>query len=276
MLAWRRPRPSGWPTLDVSDDALAALAAERDAAAAGSPRWPRELSARPARRGRAVRRGRHRELAGLAMPRAASRSTCTRSRRASGPSIELAGERSAVGPDGVDEVELLLRPHPGAPPLPVQRGASGGELSRVMLAIEVVFAGADPVPTMVFDEVDAGVGGRAAVEVGRRLARLAARPPGRRGHPPGPGRGVRRRATRGGQEPTPTAAVVTRSDVRRARRRRPGARSWPGCWPALDDTELGRAHAGELLAAARADRARPSRNRSARCRSGSFRSASGA
>jgi DNA repair protein RecN (Recombination protein N) len=57
--------------------------------------------------------------------------------------------------------------------LPVQRGASGGELSRVMLAVEVCLAGTDPVPTMVFDEVDAGVGGRAAVEVGRRLARLA-------------------------------------------------------------------------------------------------------
>jgi DNA repair protein RecN (Recombination protein N) len=66
-----------------------------------------------------------------------------------------------------------LRPHPDAPALPVQRGASGGELSRVMLAIEVCLAGTDPVPTMVFDEVDAGVGGRAAVEVGRRLARLA-------------------------------------------------------------------------------------------------------
>ena len=55
----------------------------------------------------------------------------------------------------------------------MQRGASGGELSRVMLAIEVALAGTDPVPTMVFDEVDAGVGGRAAVEIGRRLARLA-------------------------------------------------------------------------------------------------------
>ena len=53
------------------------------------------------------------------------------------------------------------------------RGASGGELSRVMLAIEVCLADTDPVPTMVFDEVDAGVGGRAATELGRRLARLA-------------------------------------------------------------------------------------------------------
>ena len=89
--------------------------------------------------------------------------------------------RSSVGvaprwwpaPDGVDEVELRLVAHAGAPPLPLHKGASGGELSRVMLALEVALAGADPVPTMVFDEVDAGVGGRAAVEIGRRLARLA-------------------------------------------------------------------------------------------------------
>ena len=70
-------------------------------------------------------------------------------------------------------MEIRLAAHPGAPALPLHKGASGGELSRVMLAIEVVFAGADPVPTFVFDEVDAGVGGKAAVEVGRRLARLA-------------------------------------------------------------------------------------------------------
>lgn len=74
---------------------------------------------------------------------------------------------------GRDEVTLLLAPHPGASPRPVARGASGGELSRVMLAIEVVIAAVDPVPTFVFDEVDAGIGGAAAIEVGRRLARLA-------------------------------------------------------------------------------------------------------
>ncbi|WP_459641773.1 DNA repair protein RecN [Kineococcus sp. NUM-3379] len=77
------------------------------------------------------------------------------------------------GPSGREEVELLLAAHSGAVPRPLGRGASGGELSRVMLALEVVLAGTDPVPTMVFDEVDAGVGGRAAVEIGRRLARLA-------------------------------------------------------------------------------------------------------
>ncbi len=68
---------------------------------------------------------------------------------------------------------ILLAPHPGADLRPVARSASGGELSRVMLAIEVVIAGADSVPTFVFDEIDAGIGGAAAIEVGRRLARLA-------------------------------------------------------------------------------------------------------
>ncbi len=77
------------------------------------------------------------------------------------------------GPHGIDDVEIRLASNPGAPALPLHKGASGGELSRVMLAIEVVFAGADPVPTFVFDEVDAGVGGKAAVEIGRRLAKLA-------------------------------------------------------------------------------------------------------
>lgn len=74
---------------------------------------------------------------------------------------------------GRDEVAILLAPHPGATARPVARSASGGELSRVMLAIEVVIAGVDAVPTFVFDEVDAGIGGAAAIEVGRRLARLS-------------------------------------------------------------------------------------------------------
>jgi DNA repair protein RecN (Recombination protein N) len=87
--------------------------------------------------------------------------------------LPVDGVELGAGPDGTDEVELRLMAHPGAPALPLQKGASGGELSRVMLAIEVVFAGAGGPATLVFDEVDAGVGGRAAVEIGRRLARLA-------------------------------------------------------------------------------------------------------
>jgi DNA repair protein RecN (Recombination protein N) len=81
--------------------------------------------------------------------------------------------RGELGASGADRVELLLRPHSGSEPRALGKGASGGELSRVMLAIEVVMASSSDVPTFVFDEVDAGVGGSAAIEIGRRLALLA-------------------------------------------------------------------------------------------------------
>jgi DNA repair protein RecN (Recombination protein N) len=88
-------------------------------------------------------------------------------------SLHVGGRWLRHGSSGVDEVELQLAANPGSPARPIAKGASGGELSRVMLAVEVALAGTSPVPTFVFDEVDAGVGGRAAVEVGRRLAELA-------------------------------------------------------------------------------------------------------
>jgi DNA repair protein RecN (Recombination protein N) len=114
------------------------------------------------------------ELAGLAMPHARIEvAVLPRPAGRGEAALPVDGQELGVGPDGADEVELRLMAHPGAPALPLQKGASGGELSRVMLAIEVVFAGVGGPPTLVFDEVDAGVGGRAAVEIGRRLARLA-------------------------------------------------------------------------------------------------------
>src|SRR5215217_6495705 len=94
-------------------------------------------------------------------------STATRSTPASPE------RRVRAGSSGLDEVELRLAANAGAEPRPLARGASGGELSRVMLALEVALAGTTPVPTFVFDEVDAGIGGAAAVEVGRRLGLLA-------------------------------------------------------------------------------------------------------
>jgi DNA repair protein RecN (Recombination protein N) len=82
-------------------------------------------------------------------------------------------DRADYSHTGKDQVAFLLRPHSGSEPRPLGRGASGGELSRLMLAIEVVIAASDPVPTFIFDEVDAGVGGASATEIGRRLATLA-------------------------------------------------------------------------------------------------------
>ena len=107
------------------------------------------------RLGRAVTQ----ELAALAMPTATLHVVVT--------------SGGALSTHGVDTVSIQLAAHPGADPLPLGKGASGGELSRVMLALEVVIAGSDPVPTFVFDEVDAGVGGASALEIGRRLDALA-------------------------------------------------------------------------------------------------------
>jgi DNA repair protein RecN (Recombination protein N) len=74
---------------------------------------------------------------------------------------------------GLDNVSFLLESYAGAEPRALGKGASGGELSRIMLAIEVILAESDSAPSFIFDEVDAGVGGAAAIEVGRRLAQLA-------------------------------------------------------------------------------------------------------
>ena len=85
------------------------------------------------------------------------------------------GYADAYGSFGQDSVSIQLSSYPGAEPRPLGKGASGGELSRIMLAIEVVLAETQQAPTFIFDEVDAGVGGAAAIEVGRRLAMLAQR-----------------------------------------------------------------------------------------------------
>ena len=155
------------------------------------------------------------------------------------------------GPEGGDDVEIKLAAHPGAPSLPLHKGASGGELSRVMLAIEVVFAGADPVPTFVFDEVDAGVGGKAAVEIGRRLARLA-------GQaqvivvthlPQVAAFADNHLVVEKAGDGSVVASGITRLDE-------PGrVRELSRMLAGLEDSEFGRAHAGELLAAAAAERA---------------------
>ncbi|MGC2855691.1 DNA repair protein RecN [Novispirillum sp. DQ9] len=80
----------------------------------------------------------------------------------------------AWGADGLDRVAFAVATNPGAPPGPIGKIASGGELARFMLALKVVLARVSPVPTLVFDEVDAGIGGATAAAVGERLARLAA------------------------------------------------------------------------------------------------------
>ncbi|MCS6797944.1 MAG: DNA repair protein RecN [Myxococcota bacterium] len=87
---------------------------------------------------------------------------------------EIAVDGARLGPSGIDRVELLIAPNRGEPPRPLRRIASGGELSRAMLAIRRVLAGLEPAGVYVFDEVDAGVGGAVAETIGRKLADIAA------------------------------------------------------------------------------------------------------
>lgn len=159
VLAWARDAAERIAELDSHEERTDALERERVELLSRMRESAEQVSA--ARSAAAARLGAAvtAELHDLAMPHAEVIAAVTR--------------REAFGPHGVDDVELLLAANPGAPARSLAKAASGGELSRVMLAVEVVFAGADPVPTFVFDEVDAGVGGKAAVEIGRRLARLA-------------------------------------------------------------------------------------------------------
>src|SRR6266516_3708175 len=111
------------------------------------------------------------ELRELAMPSADLRMLVEQDEGPDG--LEVSGRRLAAGDEGLDRVEMQLSANPGLPLRPLGKAASGGELSRVMLALRVVLAGVDRTPTLVFDEVDAGVGGRTAAAVGYRLAALA-------------------------------------------------------------------------------------------------------
>jgi DNA repair protein RecN (Recombination protein N) len=237
VLAWAAQASRRLLELDGDDDRITGLAAEEEQLAASV----RELAGRltQLRREAADRFAKEvtAELTDLAMPHGRLTVAIT--------------ESAGFGPHGADEVDIRLAAHPGAPSLTLGKGASGGELSRVMLAIEVVFAGADPVPTFVFDEVDAGVAGRAATEIGRRLARLA------------------RLAQVIVVTHLPQVAAyadthlvvekaddgsVTRSGISRldeVGRVTELSRMLAG----LEDSEFGRAHAGELLAAATAERA---------------------
>ena len=91
-----------------------------------------------------------------------------------GVSLEVAMEPVPLGTGGGDRVEFLIAANPGEPPKPIARIASGGELSRIMLAIKSVLADADDIDTLIFDEIDTGISGRAARKVGIKLRQTAA------------------------------------------------------------------------------------------------------
>jgi DNA repair protein RecN (Recombination protein N) len=237
VLAWAKAASTRLSELDGDEDTIGALAQQEAELAATVADLAGQLTAARTQTASVFADQVTAELTALAMPHARI--------------VVAVTPAQSFGPHGADEVEIRLAAHPGATALPLHKGASGGELSRIMLAIEVVFAGADPVPTFVFDEVDAGVGGKAAVEIGRRLARLA-----RLAqvivvtHLP---QVAAFADTHLVVEKTSDGSVV-HSGISRlddSGRVRELSRMLAG----LEDSEYGRAHAGELLEAAAAERA---------------------
>jgi DNA repair protein RecN (Recombination protein N) len=171
VLAWADRSAARLLELDGTDERVAELVARRDLLHEELGALATDLSSRRHEAAEALGRIVTAELSSLAMPHAQVTVAVSGTDDPDGVTV---GKRTLrVTASGVDDVELLLAANAGAAPRPLAKGASGGELSRVMLAVEVALAATDPVPTFVFDEVDAGVGGKAAVEVGRRLAALA-------------------------------------------------------------------------------------------------------
>lgn len=160
VVAWREKAGKRLGQIDTSEEAVDKL--KTQVAKLESEMKTRAAALTKARAKAAKRLGESvtEELHGLAMPKAQLR-------------VEVA--EAKFGRDGADTVEITLAPNAALEPKPLATSASGGELSRVMLALEVILSESSSGATLVFDEVDAGVGGRAAVEIGRRLARLARR-----------------------------------------------------------------------------------------------------
>lgn len=253
VLDWAKSARERLARIDVSSDALATLTEQVDQAAAATAEAASKLTAARVKAAAKLAKAVSSELSGLAMGRAALDVSVRP--RVAGPQdsapLSVDGTDMHAGASGVDEVEFRLAAHSGAQSLPLGKSASGGELSRVMLALEVVLAGSDTGATMVFDEVDAGVGGRAAVEIGRRLARLA------RTHQVIVVTHLPQVAafahTHLVVDKTDDSGGVVSSGVRTLtddERVVELARMLAG----LDDTETGRAHAEELLAIAKNER----------------------
>ncbi|WP_349268667.1 DNA repair protein RecN [Mycolicibacterium parafortuitum] len=176
VLAWAKGARDRLAALDVSEETLSELQRQVDELQVAVVSAAQDVTKARAKAAKGLSKAVTAELAGLAMSGAQfaiSVSPLLARADDSAPLALPSGETVHAGRDGVDAVEFGFAAHNGSDLLPLHKSASGGELSRVMLALEVVLSASAEGTTMVFDEVDAGVGGRAAVQIGRRLARLA-------------------------------------------------------------------------------------------------------
>ena len=166
VIAWRDQAVFDLEDLDASPEKVSQLQAEREKLFGEALKAARAVSKRRVAAAKELAAKVTAELESLAM---------------SGSKLEIrVSEREHLDASGADGIDFLFTPFPGSPQMPMGKSASGGELSRLMLALELVAAekhvvagGSVPPMTFIFDEVDAGVGGKTAVELGARLAKLA-------------------------------------------------------------------------------------------------------
>ena len=261
VLGWAEESRQRLAALDVSEEALTGLSDRVRELSAQVGACAVELSAKRRKAATGLAKAVTAELAGLAMADADFTVAVATIAARDGDSAPLtlpSGELAHAGADGVDAVEFGFTAHRGTRDadsvLPLSKSASGGELSRVMLALEVVLAASVEGTTMVFDEIDAGVGGRAAVQIGRRLARLA------RTHQVIVVTHLPQVAAYADTHLVVDAAVATAGEAASAVRRLADedrvaelARMLAG----LGESDTARAHARELLVAAQEERSDP-------------------
>ncbi|AKK03051.1 DNA repair protein RecN [Corynebacterium epidermidicanis] len=236
VLQWRDKAQQRLNSIDVSPDALEKLRSQAAEAEKNMMRAARALSKARVKAAQELAEAVTNEIHGLAMPKSR---------------FEVSLSTSNPRPTGIDEAEFQLAGAPELEARPLATSASGGELSRVMLALEVILSAGSSGETLVFDEVDAGVGGRAAVEIGRRLARLAKHNqvivvthlPQVAAYAD-----THLHVLKSVSDQASTSGVEELDGDRRVEEL---ARMLAG----LDDTDTGRAHAKELLERAQADRA---------------------
>ncbi|ADG98028.1 DNA repair protein RecN [Segniliparus rotundus DSM 44985] len=245
VLRWAAEAQERLERIGGGAEAVAKVQAELDAAKAELDRLAGKLTAVRRKAAQGLQNAVNQELSGLSM----------------GGSSLVVGVRAAskYGPNGGDDIGFALKTAGSAEPIPLAKGASGGELSRIMLALELVLAQGREQVTMVFDEVDSGVGGRAAVGIGQRLARLGqhcqvlavTHLPQVAAYADAHVRIEAAEGNAGSAARTDAAASQVRS-LTREERVVELARMLAG----MAETETGRAHAEELLATAEADKKR--------------------
>lgn len=241
VVAWRNKAVKRLESIDTSAEAIEALKNRVAQSQKAMMSRAKKLTAARTKAAKVLAEAVTAELRGLAMPKAR---------------LTVAVEPKDFDRDGADAVELRLAPNDSLDPQPLASSASGGELSRVMLALEVIVSGQSGGATLVFDEVDAGVGGRAAVEIGRRLARLALNNqvivvthlPQVAAYAD-----THLHVSKNVGDASVTSGVTVLSDDERVAEL---ARMLAG----MDDSDTGRAHAAELLARASEDVAAYRRN----------------